>query len=54
MRCDRDGAPGVGSESGAETEFRYFQVWSFRGRRVIRLENFRERSDALAAAGMEE
>ncbi len=42
---------GVGSESGAETEFRYFQVWSFRGHRVIRLENFRERSDALDAAG---
>ena len=24
---------GVGSGSGAETELRYFQVWSFRGRR---------------------
>jgi ketosteroid isomerase-like protein len=43
---------GVGSESGAETEFEYFQVWSFRGDKVIRLENFRERAEALAAVGM--
>ena len=45
---------GVGSGSGATTEFRYWQVWSFRGRKVIRLENFRERSDALEAAGLPE
>ena len=45
---------GVGSESGAATEFRYFQVWSFRGRKVIRLENFRERAEALEAAGLQE
>jgi ketosteroid isomerase-like protein len=43
---------GVGEGSGAPTEFRYFQVWSFRGARVIRLENFRERTDALEAAGI--
>jgi ketosteroid isomerase-like protein len=45
---------GVGDESGAATEFRYFQVWSFRGRKVIRLENFRQRSAALEAAGLSE
>ena len=45
---------GVGRESGAETEFRYFQVWSFRGGKVIRLENFRERAEALEAAGLSE
>ncbi|MEK6273654.1 MAG: nuclear transport factor 2 family protein [Actinomycetota bacterium] len=45
---------GVGRESGAATEFRYFQVWSLRGRKVIRLENFRERAEALEAAGLEE
>jgi ketosteroid isomerase-like protein len=45
---------GVGRESGAATEFRYFQVWSFRGRKVIRLENFRERAEALEAAGLGE
>ena len=44
---------GSGSESGAETEFRYFHVWSFRGDRVIRWENFREREDALAAIGLD-
>ena len=43
---------GVGGVSGAATEFRYTQVWSFRGGRVIRLENFRERADALEAAGL--
>ncbi len=45
---------GVGSGSGAETDLRYFQVWSFRGRRVIRLEGFRERAEALEAAGLRE
>jgi uncharacterized protein len=43
---------GVGDASGAETEFRYFQLWSLRGGKVIRLENFRERDEALAAAGL--
>ena len=43
---------GVGAASGVSTEFRYFQLWSFRGRRVIRLENVRERAEALEAAGV--
>ena len=43
---------GVGAASGVSTEFRYFQLWSFRGARVIRLENVRERAEALEAAGM--
>jgi ketosteroid isomerase-like protein len=43
---------GAGDASGAATEIRYFQLWSFRGDRVIRLENFRDRDDALAAAGL--
>jgi ketosteroid isomerase-like protein len=45
---------GVGKESGAATELRYFQVWSFRGPKVIRIENFRERAEALVAAGLRE
>jgi ketosteroid isomerase-like protein len=45
---------GVGSESGASTEFRYFHVWSFRGGKAIRLETFRERAEALEAAGLRE
>jgi ketosteroid isomerase-like protein len=40
---------GKGRESGVPGEFRYWQLWSFRGNRVIRFETFRERSDALAA-----
>jgi len=43
---------GAGDASGAATEIRYFQLWSFRGDKVIRLENFRDRGDALAAAGL--
>jgi hypothetical protein len=45
---------GVGGGSGATTEFRYFHVWSFRGGRVIRLENLRERAEALEAVGLRE
>jgi ketosteroid isomerase-like protein len=45
---------GVGSKSGAAIEFSYFQVWSFRGDKVIRLENFRGRGEALEAAGVRE
>ena len=44
----------VGRESGAETDLRYYQLWSFRGGKVIRLENFRERAEALDAAGLSE
>lgn len=43
---------GVGEGSGAATELRYFHVWSLRAGRAIRLETFRERADALAAAGL--
>jgi ketosteroid isomerase-like protein len=43
---------GVGAASGADSEFRYFHVWSFRGPKVIRLENFRERAQALEAVGL--
>jgi ketosteroid isomerase-like protein len=43
---------GIGKGSGAEAEFRYFHVWTFRGDKVIRLETMRERADALAATGL--
>ena len=43
---------GVGVKSGAVTDLRYSQVWSFRSR--IRLENFRERAEALEAVGLNE
>jgi ketosteroid isomerase-like protein len=45
---------GAGRESAAPGEFRYFQLWSFRGRKVIRLEVIRNREDALEAAGLRE
>src|SRR5215211_4403607 len=43
----------AGDASGAETELRYFQLWTFRGDKVIRLENFRDLDDAQKAAGLE-
>lgn len=43
---------GTGTGSGAETELRYFHVWSFRGPRVIRWESFRERGEAFASVGL--
>ena len=45
---------GVGRTSGVPTEMRYFTLWSFRGRKVIHLESFRERAAALEAAGLSE
>jgi ketosteroid isomerase-like protein len=43
----------VGRASGAATELRYFQAWSFRGRKLIRLENFRDQAE-LEAIGLSE
>jgi ketosteroid isomerase-like protein len=45
---------GEGLESGARAEDRYFQVWTFRGPCVIRLEHFRERAEALNAVGLQD
>jgi ketosteroid isomerase-like protein len=42
----------TGDASGAATELRYLQLWTFRGDKVIRLENFRDRDQALEAAGI--
>jgi ketosteroid isomerase-like protein len=44
----------VGRESGVPSEIRYFEVWTFRGRSVLRIEQFRERVDALEAVGLSE
>lgn len=41
----------TGTDSGIQVEMRYFQVWSFRGERVLRIESIRERNEALEAAG---
>jgi ketosteroid isomerase-like protein len=41
----------TGPGSGAPVGMRYYQVWTFRGRSVIRIESIRERGDALKAVG---
>jgi hypothetical protein len=45
---------GVGVSSGVVTELRYFQVWTFRGDAIIRIESIREREQALEAVGLRE
>ncbi len=42
----------AGKGSGIPVDMRYFQVWTFRGAAVIRIESFRNRPDALHAAGL--
>ena len=45
---------GTGRQSHAFGEVRYFQVWTFRGTSVIRIESVMERAEALEAAGLRE
>jgi ketosteroid isomerase-like protein len=46
---------GTGRQSGLVAELeQQFQVWTFRGRTVIRFEAFRERAEALEAVGLRE
>ena len=40
--------------SGVPSDEHYFTVWSFRGLKVIRIETFPERAQALEAAGLSE
>jgi ketosteroid isomerase-like protein len=44
----------AGRESGVPTTIRYFEVWTFRGRGVVRIEQFRDRAAALEAVGLSE
>jgi ketosteroid isomerase-like protein len=44
---------GTGMGSGAETEFRYWIVWTFRDGLVVGWQNYRERDEAFAAAAEE-
>jgi len=43
-----------GKGSGARSERRVFDVWTFRGQTVIRLEFFSDRREALEAVGLRE
>ena len=45
---------GVGRTSGIPVDLRYFTLWSFRGGKVIRIQSFRNREEALEAAGLSE
>jgi len=40
--------------SGAPSELRYFQVWTFRGEMVIRIDALLTRAEALEAVGLRE
>jgi ketosteroid isomerase-like protein len=42
---------GEGIRSGAVTGFTYFQVWTFRGGKLMRLENVMKRDEALTLIG---
>jgi ketosteroid isomerase-like protein len=42
---------GTGRTSGALTELPYFQVWTFRGDSVVRIESIATREEAMAAVG---
>jgi ketosteroid isomerase-like protein len=42
----------TGAGSGVPVGIRYYQIWTFRGKSVIRIESVRERGEALEAAGL--
>ncbi len=45
---------GTGVGSRASVEARYFQLWTFRGGSLIRIESIVDRTEALEAAGLSE
>jgi ketosteroid isomerase-like protein len=45
---------GIGRTSGVPVEHRYFQLWTFRGGKVIRLDVIMSETRALEAAGLRE
>ena len=45
---------GRGHGSGAQTEMRFFQLWTFRDRRAIRMELYRDLDEARRAAALTE
>lgn len=45
---------GTGRDSGAAVSLRYFQLWTFRGGRVIRIESVVREATALEALGLRE
>ena len=45
---------GRGKQSGVETSWTYFQLWTVRDGKLVRGQGFTSRVDALEAAGLEE
>ena len=45
---------GTGKSTGIETEFRYWQVWTFADGKVVHWQNYRDREGAVEAAGSPE
>ena len=45
---------GIGRGSGAPVDIRYFQLWTFSGGRVVRLDVIMSEATALEAAGLSE
>ena len=45
---------GIGQDSRVPVDHKYFQLWTFRGGKVIRLETIMREADALEAAGLRE
>lgn len=43
---------GAGITSGIESEMRYFQLWTFRGGKIIRIESIPDADEAHDAAGL--
>lgn len=43
---------GAGTSSGIDSELVYYSLYTFRGATLIRLESFRDRDQALAAAAL--
>ena len=44
----------TGAASGVPVDFRYFQVWTFDGEAIVRMESIRDLPDAIEAAGLGE
>ena len=45
---------GIGQDSGVPVDTTYFQLWTFRGEKVIRLETILSEAEALEATGLRE
>jgi ketosteroid isomerase-like protein len=45
---------GTGTASGAQTEFRYFQLFTFRGGKIVRQETVMHEDEAREAVGLQE